>query len=69
MAFCHPESAGRGGLEWDGDGKPFYEEYGAKQVAAGHYAEVITFEHHLRPLAQALHAWAAEGKGAATSLV
>jgi hypothetical protein len=33
---------------------PFYEEYGARQVAAGRYADVIRYDRHVRPLKQAL---------------
>jgi hypothetical protein len=32
----------------------FYEGYGEKQVAAGHYQEVIRFRDHLAPLARQL---------------
>src|SRR6266480_3056163 len=30
--------------------KPYYEEYGEKQVAAGHYADVIRYREHVQPL-------------------
>jgi hypothetical protein len=33
---------------------PFYESYGAQQVAAGHYQQVIRYRQHLLPLADAL---------------
>lgn len=33
---------------------PFYESYGEKMVAAGRYTEVLRWEQHLRPLADAL---------------
>jgi len=33
---------------------PFYEKYGEKQVAAGHYAQVIRLREHMLPLAQAI---------------
>ena len=31
-------------------GKAYYEEYGEKQVAAGHYTEVIRYRDHILPL-------------------
>lgn len=34
--------------------KPFYELYGEKLVAAGSYKEVIRYEEHMLPLAQAI---------------
>ncbi len=34
--------------------KPFYEQYGEKQVAAGHYTRVLRYDEHLAPLAEAL---------------
>ena len=34
--------------------RPYYEEYGERQVAAGRYEEVIRYETHLRPLQNAL---------------
>src|SRR5262245_50479145 len=34
--------------------QPFYERHGEAQVRAGHYAEVIRYEGHLRPLAEEL---------------
>jgi hypothetical protein len=33
---------------------PFYETYGEQQVAAGRYAEVLSYERHVRPLKAAL---------------
>lgn len=33
---------------------PFYERHGEERVRAGHYREVIRYEAHLRPLAEAL---------------
>ena len=32
----------------------FYEQYGEKQVAAGHYNRVLRYEEHILPLAEAL---------------
>lgn len=45
-----------------GDEEPsFYEHYGEKQVAAGHYHQVLRYTEHIAPLAEALrrHAEAA----------
>ena len=39
-----------------GDAPPFYEQYGRQQVQAGKYAEVIRYDEHIRPLADALSA-------------
>jgi hypothetical protein len=36
--------------------KPFYETYGREQVAAGRYQYVISFQDHMRPLIDHLHA-------------
>jgi hypothetical protein len=36
------------------NGKPYYEEYGEKQVAAGHYRDIIRYREHVKPLAEAL---------------
>lgn len=33
---------------------PYYERYGEKQVAAGHYERVIRYREHILPLAAAL---------------
>jgi hypothetical protein len=35
---------------------PFYENYGSERVKAGAYAEVIRYDQHIRPLADALAA-------------
>lgn len=34
--------------------KPFYEEYGERQVRAGHYTDVLRYREHILPLAAAL---------------
>jgi hypothetical protein len=34
--------------------RPFYEEYGERQVAAGHYARVVRFAEHVLPVKKAL---------------
>ncbi len=36
---------------------PFYEQYGERQVAAGHYERVLRFSEHIAPLAEALAVW------------
>jgi len=36
--------------------RPFYEEYGERQVQAGHYANVLRYREHMLPLAAALEA-------------
>lgn len=36
--------------------KPFYEEYGERQVEAGHYTQVLRYREHVLPLAAALDA-------------
>lgn len=36
---------------------PFYEIHGQRQVAAGFYAEAITYEQHMRPIVEALSDW------------
>ena len=33
---------------------PFYETYGEKQVAAGHYAKVLRYREHVKPIEDAL---------------
>jgi hypothetical protein len=43
--------AGTNGLP---EAPPFYEAYGEKLVAAGHYQQVIRYREHLSPLAEAL---------------
>ena len=34
--------------------RPYYETYGERQVAAGHYRTVIRYDEHVRPLIHAL---------------
>lgn len=55
-----PVQRGLEGMRWQGRALPFYEEYGARQIAAGHYAELITYRDHLEPIAHALWAWATD---------
>lgn len=38
----------------ESEGPPFYEQYGERQVAAGHYARVLRYREHMLPLAEAL---------------
>lgn len=41
-----------------GSETPYYEVHGEKQVAAGHYQEVLRYRIHVRPIADALVRWA-----------
>ena len=45
---------GRSAAEHRSEGPPFYEQYGEKQVAAGYYHQVLRYNEHIAPLAQAL---------------
>ncbi|MEM7145933.1 MAG: hypothetical protein AAF591_12420 [Verrucomicrobiota bacterium] len=45
------------GLTWDNANPPFYEIYGARQVEAGHYSDLITYKEHIQPIALALRSW------------
>jgi len=49
------------GSDYTCEATPYYERYGAQQVAAGHYHQVIRYREHLLPLAEALAE--AAGKG------
>ncbi len=49
-------------LVWEEEEAPYYERYGAKQIGAGHYTELITFRDHLQPLGRALWEWAEDGR-------
>ena len=51
-----PVSPGPGGYACDQP--PFYESYGEKQVAAGHYQKVLRYHEHMAPLAEALSRYA-----------
>ena len=42
--------------DWIAHESPFYELYGEKLVAAGHYEKVIRYREHMAPLAQAIRA-------------
>jgi hypothetical protein len=37
--------------------RPFYEEYGERQVAAGHYTRVLRYREHMLPLVAALNSY------------
>ena len=41
---------------WAGNSPLFYEVYGAKLVAAGHYKQAIGYREHMLPLAEAIRA-------------
>ena len=41
-------------IGWNSSEKPYYETYGEKRVAEGAYSEVLRFEKHVRPIAEAL---------------
>jgi len=41
-------------IDFGRDDKPYYEQNGVRQVAAGHYPEVIRYREHFLPLAEAL---------------
>ena len=38
-------------------GKPFYEFYGERLVAAGQYSEVIRYREHVAPILEGLRDW------------
>jgi hypothetical protein len=44
---------------------PYYEAYGERQVAAGHYQRVIRYRDHVLPLADALQQYAERSTGIA----
>lgn len=41
--------------------KPFYEQYGERQVAAGYYPRVLRYREHMLPLAEALQSHVEKG--------
>jgi hypothetical protein len=49
---------GPGSGHYFSDQLPFYESYGEKQVAAGHYHRVLRYHEHIAPLAEALSRYA-----------
>jgi hypothetical protein len=46
------------------EGPPFYEQYGERQVAAGHYQHVLRYAEHIAPLAEALNRFVASSSAA-----
>jgi len=46
------------GLDRCDERPPFYEQYGEKQVAAGHYTRVLRYREHIAPLADSLRSYA-----------
>ena len=53
---CLRPVGNQAGTGWPTNDLPFYEMYGEKLVAAGHYREVIRYEEHMLPLALAIRA-------------
>ncbi|HEX8493132.1 MAG TPA: hypothetical protein VF658_09850 [Pyrinomonadaceae bacterium] len=53
----HPVDTDDGKSLWEKE-QPFYERYGEKRVAAGHYQQVLRYKEHLAPLAEALRQYA-----------
>jgi hypothetical protein len=51
---CLRPAARRAGFDGPAERPPFYETYGERQVAAGRYREVLRWDQHVRPLADAL---------------
>jgi hypothetical protein len=49
----HVDAGGESAAPFNGR-PPFYEEYGERQVAAGHYKRVLRYREHVLPLAAAL---------------
>jgi hypothetical protein len=49
-----PVEGGAGGAGRFAAEKPYYELYGERQVAAGHYEKVISYREHILPIAEAL---------------
>lgn len=56
------------GTDWTANDPPFYELYGEKLVAAGHYRQVIRFQQHMLPLAKAIRAKAGREERCAGSV-
>ena len=58
VEWLRPEGVrGESDKPFTGD-RPFYEEYGEMQVAAGHYTRVLRYREHMLPLAAALNSYA-----------
>ena len=51
---CLRPVGNRAGADWANDEPQFYELYGEKLVAAGHYEKVIRYREHMLPLAEAM---------------
>lgn len=51
---CLRPVGNRSGADWPSDDSLFYELYGEKLVAAGHYQGVIRYREHMLPLAEAM---------------
>jgi hypothetical protein len=54
----------REGVDGLAEDPPYYERYGAQQVAAGHYDDVIRYRAHVQPIARLLWRDAAAAGGA-----
>jgi hypothetical protein len=52
VEYLRPVGPGSGAQTCDQP--PFYESYGERQVAAGHYPRVLRYHEHIAPLAEAL---------------
>lgn len=53
--------AGNNEIDLEQNRKPYYEEYGEKQVAAGHYRDIIRYREHMLPLTKALRQLVSSG--------
>ncbi len=53
----HPVQMVDDGCCWNKK-QPFYERYGERRVAAGHYKQVLRYNEHIAPLAEALSGYA-----------
>ena len=53
---CFRSVDNEAGTHWTTNGPLFYELYGEKLVAAGHYENVIRYRGHMLPLAEAIRA-------------
>lgn len=53
---CLRPVSNRSGADWPTNEPLFYELYGERLVAAGHYTEVIRYRDHMLPLAEAIRA-------------
>lgn len=54
VEVLRPVSDLRQGVDALGTAPPYYEEFGERQVRAGHYASVIRYAAHVRPFVHAL---------------